>query len=122
MPGGPTALRTPTTTGPATTASAATTLAVLWGLKGIERSLPRRARANLVVAEPVPALGGDLTESDLGLQRLRILDRRWDSDKAQRITRYEVRFGGPVQPILDRLEAVATERGLACVEWTEVET
>jgi putative Mg2+ transporter-C (MgtC) family protein len=102
-------------------AASVLTLAVVWLLKRIDDDLPKLVGATLTLV--MSAQGGtmELEAESLGLDQLRLIDRRWEVGEARQVVAYEIRFRGSEAALMKRLDLLAREPGVVKLEWARIE-
>lgn len=96
------------------------TLFILAGLKTVDRRLPKVRRGTV---ELTAEAGADarITADELEVERLEVIDRRWQADERRTAISYEVRYGKGEERLLERLAQVGQRPGIVCVHWARTE-
>lgn len=96
------------------------TLVVLWGMRPIDGVLPTRHSAILTLTLSAQAGALELAAGGLGVEEVRLLERRWQRAEGRQVSRYEVCWRGPSGPLMDRLDRLANEPTVLGLCWTLV--
>ena len=94
----------------------ALTLFVLAGLKVLDAHLPKTRAAVISVTSRSDAPIVELMKQGV-IADIRLLERRWENDQLRYVSRYNVRYRGPEQPLLDQLARLAREPDVTTLRW-----
>jgi putative Mg2+ transporter-C (MgtC) family protein len=102
-------------------AASVLTLVVVWLLKRVDEELPKTRQATLTLTLAQQGPSQELAADSLGLEGVRLIDRRWSADEGRQTLVYEVRFRGPEAELMKRLDRLAREPGVLGLEWARAE-